>query len=306
MKGKFLLWMCFMMSLLTWSPTYAQEEQESAEVYLEEYTDEFQENFFEALKQKGIQNYDRAIDLLLKCKQLDPSNSVVDYELAKAYVLDKQYVQAQEYAVKALNAEPTDFWYLDNLLHVLEKEGSPLEAVKQDIPFTNQKLQQNLALGYFKMRKYNDALKVLEGLGSSKFAEELTSKIKDSLQIKKEEKSIPAVVDNPKETDDPTVQYRTQIEQLLSTSGYGKLLAISKEALDSYPLQPYFYFAYGKALNNTYKANKAIEVLESGLDYLLDDDELANKIYNELAKAYTSIGNASKANEYLNKIKPGL
>ena len=307
MNGKFLLWICVVVSVLTCCPTYAQEEQESAEVYLDEYTDKFQENFFEALKQKGIQNYDRAIDLLLKCKQLDPSNSVVDYELAKAYSLEKQYVLAQEYAVKALNAEPTDFWYLDNLLHVLEKEGSPLEAVKQDIPFTNQKLQQNLALGYFKMRKYTDALKVLEGLGSSEFTEELTSKINDSLQVKKEKKTTTIVVVNkPKETDDPTAQYRSQIGQLLTESNFAQALTVSKEALDSYPLQPYFYYAYGTALNNTSNANKAIEVLESGLDYLLDDDQLANKMYGELSKAYTSIGNTSKANEYLNKIKPGL
>ena len=35
-------------------------EEGSADVFLEEYTDEFQEKFFEALKQKGIENYDRA------------------------------------------------------------------------------------------------------------------------------------------------------------------------------------------------------------------------------------------------------
>jgi hypothetical protein len=29
-------------------------------------------------------------------------------------------------------------------------------------------------------------------------------------------------------------------------------------------------------------------------------------LYKELSKAYTSIGNTSKANEYLNKIKSGL
>lgn len=32
-------------SIMMHYSTYAQEEQESAEVYLEEYTDEFQENF---------------------------------------------------------------------------------------------------------------------------------------------------------------------------------------------------------------------------------------------------------------------
>ena len=38
--------------------------EDSSEVFLEEYSDTFQENFFEALKQKGIENYDKAINLL--------------------------------------------------------------------------------------------------------------------------------------------------------------------------------------------------------------------------------------------------
>jgi len=80
-----------LMLLLTLQISYAQEQEddkldveESAEVFLEEYTDEFQEKFFEALKQKGIHNYDRAIDLLLECKELKPDNSAINHELAKA------------------------------------------------------------------------------------------------------------------------------------------------------------------------------------------------------------------------------
>lgn len=303
-----LLWMCLAVSTMTWSTGHAQEEQESSEVYLEEYTDEFQENFFEALKQKGIQNYDRAVDLFLKCKQLDPSNSVVDYELAKAYVLDKQYILAQEYAIKALNAEPTDFWYLDNLLSVLEKQGVPWDAIKEQIPYSNGQLKQNLALGYFKKQKYLDALNVLKELGDSNFAMELTSKIKDSLEHGKKSARVVVTKEEPQTNEeDPIAEYRDQIDDLLVGSNYREALAISKEALDTYPLQPYFYYAYGAALNNTSNANKAIEVLESGLDYLLDEtDPLANLLYKELSKAYTSIGNTSKANEYLNKIKSGL
>lgn len=303
-----LLWMCLTVSTMTWSTGHAQEEQESSEVYLEEYTDEFQENFFEALKQKGIQNYDRAIDLFLKCKQLDPANSVVDYELAKAYLLDKQYIQAQEYAIRALNAEPTDFWYLDNLLSILEKQGVSWDAVKEQIPYSNGQLKQNLALGYFKKQKYQDALNILKEIGNSTFATDLTSKIKDSLEHgKKEAETVVTRKESQTNEDDPVARYRGQIDDLLADTNYKEALAISKEALDTYPLQPYFYYAYGAALNNTSNANKAIEVLESGLDYLLDDtDALANLLYRELSKAYTSIGNTSKANEYLNKIKSGL
>ncbi|WP_420603446.1 tetratricopeptide repeat protein [Flagellimonas sp.] len=283
----------------------AQEEEQSAEVFLEEYTDEFQESFFEALKQKGIQNYDRAIDLFLDCKNLDPLNSVVDYELGKAYFLDKQYVQAQEYAIKALLTEPTDFWYLESLVNILEKQGSSVNIIQRSIPFEDRKLQENLAVIYFKKKKYQDALKVLNGLGNSKFASDLSLKINDSLQ-KRNEKVTPAVVkDLPKE-EDPVMQYKNRIEDLLGKSDYGQMEMVSKEALDTYPLQPYFYFAYGTALNRKSKPAKAVEVLESALDYLLDDDVLANKIYKELSKACTAIGNTSKAQEYLNKVKPGL
>ena len=301
----FFLWMGVAVSAMTWNTSYAQEEQESAEVYLEEYTDEFQENFFEALKQKGIQNYDRAIDLFLKCKQLDPNDDVVDYELSKAYLLDKKFVQAQEYAIEALLAEPSDYWYLDNLVSVLEQQGSPLETIKAQIPYENQKLKENLALCYFKRKQYADAQKILKELNNSPLALELGRKINDSIQGEKEKTAVPVVQQEERNTDDPVAKLRTQLEKLLAASDYKNALTVSKEALDTYPLQPYFYFAYGTALNNTSNANKAIEVLESGLDYLLEDGPLQNNMYRELSKAYTQIGNTQKANEYLNKINSG-
>ncbi len=283
---------------------YTQEEEQSAEVFLEEYTDEFQENFFEALKQKGIQNYDRAVELFLKCKNLDPMNSVVDYELAKAYFLDKQYVQAQEYAIEALISEPTDFWYLESLVNILEKEGVPFDVVKQRIPYQENKLRENLAVVYFKKKKYQNALSVLKEIENSEFASDLTNKINDSLQ-QTSKKSVSAPTE-PSNNEDPITKYKSKIDTLLSESNYQQMEITAKEALDLYPLQPYFYFAYGTALNRTSKSTKAIEVLESALDYLLDEDVLANKIYKELSKAYTAIGNTLKAQEYLGKVKPGL
>ncbi|MCK0161157.1 tetratricopeptide repeat protein [Allomuricauda sp. F6463D] len=291
---------------MTLHTAYGQEEQESAEVYLEEYTDEFQENFFEALKQKGIQNYDRAVDLFLKCKQLEPNNSVVDYELGKSYMLDKKYIQAQDYAIEALQSKPTDYWYLDNLLTILDKQGSPIETVKQRIPYENKKLQQNMAVFFFKMKKYEEALKVLDQLENSQLKSDLNQKIKDSLQKGKEKPTVPIANQDQDEADNPFEALRSNMEQLISESNYKELLEISEGAVDSYPLQPYFYYAYGRALNNTGNPNKGIEVLESGLDYLLDDDTLKNRIYKELSQGHSKIGNTQKANEYLNKINSGL
>ncbi|WP_422349657.1 tetratricopeptide repeat protein [Flagellimonas sp.] len=302
MKKHFNFWTVLVLILGTGYTNYAQEE-ESAEVYLEEYTDEFQETFFEAVKQKSIQNYDKAINLFLECKQLDVSSDVIDYQLAKTYFLDKQYIQAQEYAIATLRAKSGDFWYLENLVNIIEAQGNSLESLKERLPMENSKLKENLALIYFKKAKYGEAQKVLKEMGNSKFANELGLKIKDSLN--KNSKTKPAEENTPQE-DDPVTQNIAKMEELLGISDYDGLEIVAEEALEAYPLQAYFHYAYGAALNGKSDTAKAIEVLEGALDFLFDDDALANKIYKELSKAYTKIGNSSKATEYLNKIKPGL
>nr|WP_299386024.1 hypothetical protein [Allomuricauda sp.] len=281
------------------------QEQESAELYLEAYTDEFQENFFEALKQKSIQNYDKAINLFLACKNLDPSNPVIDYQLAKTYFLDQKYVVAQDYAISALQSTPSDFWYLENLVNISSKLGSPMETYRNRIPYGNIKLQENLALIYFKQDKYSEALKILEALGDSEFAHELGLKIKDSLQQRSPSQET-ARTKKTVEADDPIAGYRSRMEELIKSSDYVALEKLTKEALENYPLQAFFHYGYGTALNGMSDTAKAIEVLESSLDYVFDDDALSNKIYKELAKAYTTLGNTTKATEYLNKVKTGL
>lgn len=291
--------------------SYAQEDQkldipESAEVFLEEYTDGFQDIFFNALQQKGIQNYDRAINLFLECKQLNVATSVIDHELAKTYLLDKTYVTAQQYAVEALIAEPANYWYLDTLEQILSKQSNTMDAVKNTLPFDNKELQKNLVLIYFKKKKYGDALAILKGLPKSSFKEELQLKLEDSLaQLKKnapKTKSTGLITVN----NDPIKVLELNLEQHIKNEQFAMVALRAKDAVETYPLQPYFYYAYGLALHKTNKNDEAIEMLESSLDYLFDDISLGNKIYRTLSDAYTQAGNSSKANEYLSKIKPGF
>ena len=168
--------------------------EDSAEVFLEEYSDAFQENFFEALKQKGIENYDKAINLLLECKLIDSTNNVVDHELAKVYLLDEQYIVAQEYAIAALLSAPTNLWYLNTLVTSIQMQGSSLDQTNLNIPFENNKLKENLALIYFKQKNYQRALTVLADIKKSAFTKDLSTKIKDSiskLEVKKSKEEVP-------------------------------------------------------------------------------------------------------------------
>lgn len=292
---------------------YAQEEQEiqieeSSEVFLDEYSDEFQENFFEGIKQKGIQNYDRAINYLLECKRLQPDNVAVAHELARVYLLDKDYVQSSVYGIEAVAAAPENFWYLNTLMATLKAQGSTLAAIQEALPVSNSTLQENLAKIYYNQEKYEDALKVLEPLKKSKSVLALEQNTKEALaQNQKNIKNVSftATVVNSERND--VESYKSRIRGLLMMpSGNSLLLQVSEEALENYPAQPYFYYANGYALNRTNKHRDAIEMLETALDYMVSDISLANKIYTELSTAYNAISNPSKANMYLRKVKPGF
>lgn len=313
MKKVIFLWMVVLGICVSPGHAYAQEEneidvEESAEVFLEDYSDDFQENFFEALKQKGIQNYDRAINFLLECKRLQPENKVVAYELAKSYHLDKKNIPAQEYAIEALNSDHENYWYLHTLISILNKQGNNITSLENQIPYENSVLKEHLAQIYFKEGKLEAALKVLKTLRSSKNTIALEQKINDSLKKKEVKKQTVSYTVSRENTGSNTIEnYKMRIKGLMKmTSGNPLLVELTEEALESYPSQPYFYYSNGYALNRSKKFREAIEVLEAALDYLINDIALANKIYKELSDAYSAISNPSKANMYLSKIKPGF
>ena len=284
--------------------------EESAEVFLEDYSDEFQENFFEGLKQKGIQNYDKAINALLESKRLEPDNIVVSHELAKTYYLDKKYIQSQEYAVEAVSADPENYWYLNTLITTTSNQGISTDNFKGSIPWNNEILQKNLATIYFKDGKLEDALKTVKGLGNAAAVKHLEQKITDSISKKEEKKENISAKATSDSDENPELgnleQLKRSISNLLINNDTSSLLQVSEEAIENYPSQPYFYYANGYALNKNEEYQDAIEMLETALDYLINDVPLANKIYKELSDAFVATDNPSKANMYLSKIKPGF
>jgi tetratricopeptide (TPR) repeat protein len=309
MKVVFSITAIFIGVLITPRYALAQEEkpidiEKSAAVFLEDYTDEFQENFFEALKQKGIENYDKAINLLLKCKQLDSVKTVIDYELSKAYLLNREYVLAKEYALRALESEPENIWYTQSLVEILIAMGLSAKDIVAIVPNTNYPLMENLASIFYKRKQYQQALIVLKETKKSKFTKDLTRKINDSLEKKSKvetpSENIPEIkTESTSELD----AYKKRVDELMNSENMTALLAESQSAIENYPSQPYFYYTNGYALNKLAKYNQAIEVLETALDYLVNDVSLANKIYEDLAVAYNGINDPAKANKYLSKIK---
>ena len=79
---------------------------------------EFENNFYEALKQKAIENYDKAIISLDKCLQKEPNNPEVYYQLGINYLNQKNYGEAENAFQKAVDLEPKQRWYWNGLYDV--------------------------------------------------------------------------------------------------------------------------------------------------------------------------------------------
>lgn len=128
--------------------------------------DAFQELFFEALKQRGIENYQRAVDALLKAKKTDDSKTVVYYELGKNYNSLKNFGAAEDVLKQAVVREPGNEWYLDELYEVyINQDDYPkaIKTVKQLVKY-HPDYKQDLVALYVRAKEYKDALKLLDEL----------------------------------------------------------------------------------------------------------------------------------------------
>ncbi len=92
----------------------AQTEPES--IVLE--TDKFQEHFYEAIKQKGIENYDLALVELERCLKLKPNEAVIYSEMGKNYFGLKNYEQSYNSYEKAAQIDPKNKWFWAGMYEV--------------------------------------------------------------------------------------------------------------------------------------------------------------------------------------------
>ena len=85
-KKEFYILVLFLGILFVPHLNYAQVDfNKTPDDDLGDNADEFQELFYEALKQKGIENYDRSAEAFLKCIALDDAVPVLYFELGKNY-----------------------------------------------------------------------------------------------------------------------------------------------------------------------------------------------------------------------------
>ena len=91
------------------------------------------------------------------------------------------------------------------------------------------------------------------------------------------------------------------LEQQWKNKQYLELLKHSEDGLSLFPAQPYLYLMNGRALNSLRKNNEALAILEEGLDYIIEDDQLKSVFYEEMSLSHKALGNNKMATEYYNQ-----
>lgn len=78
---------------------------------------------------------------------------------------------------------------------------------------------------------------------------------------------------------------------------YEKTVSFTNTAIEKFPAQPLFYLLNAVAHNYLNAPDKAIESLEMGQSYLLDEVKLEQDIYKQLAISYDKKGDTTKASQ---------
>lgn len=136
---------------------------------LGDVTDAFQENFFEGLKQKAIENYELALNAharALKATKSDANKAAVYFEMGKNYMALKNYREAEENFTKVLKSQGDRLDVLERLydLYYLQSDyEKAIPLVKKLIPLDSD-YKEDLANLYSRTGQYRQALEQLDEL----------------------------------------------------------------------------------------------------------------------------------------------
>jgi len=228
--------------------------------------DKFQELFYEALKQKGIENYDRAAEALQKCIEIDNSVPVLYFELGKSYNKLKNFGAAEDAFKEAVDKDPDNEWFLDELygFYVSQNEhDKAIKTVKQLVRF-HPDYKEDLASLYVRTKKYDAALDIIDALdaefGVSVSRDIMRNRIYEATGRKKDQiKNLEGrVEDNPEKESN----YLALIFRYSDNNEKEKAFETAKELLNINPNSQLVHLALYKFYLDDNEAEKAIESMK--------------------------------------------
>ena len=145
--------------------TFAQQNPEDIAL-VENKTEDY---FFEALAQRGIENYDKAIVAIQKCLEKEPKNPAFLYELGKNQLDAKDYVAAEITFKSAVEIDNKQRWYWNGLYDVYyeTKNFDKAIGVVQKLIEFDPNMREDLVSLYMNTDQKEKALYLLKEMEAS-------------------------------------------------------------------------------------------------------------------------------------------
>ena len=248
-------------------------------------TDEYQDSFYESLKQKGIENYDKAIVSLEKCIKLKPNDAVAYFELGKNYLSLKDYGNAQSSFEKATQLDPKNKWYWLGIYDVsYETKNYPLaiETIQKIIPF-DEEYKDDLISLYMISNQYDKALLAINEMndkfGKSDDRDRYKIQILSQGKYQNAEASnlIEQIKKNPKEESN----YVDLIFLYSKSEETDKALEVAKQLVKEIPTSEWAQVSLFKGYLDANQAEKAISSMNVILASSKIDSKIKHRTLNE-------------------------
>jgi tetratricopeptide (TPR) repeat protein len=271
-------------SLLGPVALHAQDPKEPDDIALA--NSEFENNFFEALKQKGIENYDKAIQSLEKCLSKEPANPVILHELGKNYLSLKNYAEAEKAFLKARDLEPTNRWYWQSLYDVYYETkdfNKSIPVVQKLTEWRKEFYQEDLVSLYMYTQQFDKALALInemeQTVGMSEKREMYKLQILSDSKYKKPQKENleEAIKKNPKDESN----YLALIYLYSESNQEQKAQEVAKRLEKEIPGSDWAQVSLFKFNLNNNDGKKASESMFRVLDSKKIDRKIKHRVLNE-------------------------
>jgi tetratricopeptide (TPR) repeat protein len=282
--------------------SYAQETPNPEEIAAVD--DAFEDNFYDALTQKAIENYDRAIVSLQKCLDKEANNPVIYHELGKNYFALKNYAEAQNSFQKAIDLNPKERWYWNGLYDVFYETkdyNNAIRIVAKLIEF-NKDFQDDLVSLYMYTNQKDKALALLSDM-------EQTTNLSQTMEYYKLQLERTPEVDKPQKDDlekeiqkNPLVEqnYIDLIYQYSESNNEEKAFEVAKQLAENIPNSDWAHVSLTKFYLNNNDGQNASNSMFKVLESTKIDNRIKHRVFNEFLIF------ASNNPEYLNNLEKAI
>lgn len=247
--------------------------------------DDYQDAFYESLKQKGIENYDKAIASLEKCIKLKPNDAVAYFELGKNYFALKEYQNANDAFVKATQLNPKNKWFWLGIYDVsFETKNYPLaiETIQKIIVF-DEEYKDDLITLYMITNQYDKALIAINEM-NDKFGKSSDREIYKSQilsQGKYQNAEIGNLIEQIKKNPKEESNYISLISLYSKSQEPEKAVEAAKQLAKEIPDSEWGQVSLFKTYLDANQADKAIKSMNVILSSSKIDSKIKHRTLNE-------------------------